>query len=182
MTDEYHNNICLKCSRLQETCCSDSPRVPFTIQDLERLSSLGYRLEDFAVVGEYLEKDFRRDEDWWKNAMIKIGDKFSKINVRKKEDGSCYFLDREKGCTLGQNKPVACKIYPYWIDRGCIIWEDGEMEFCLMGKEEFHILEGIRMIGETEYTIRAYFEEIKRDCLENNEKHRGLLLRLLKNI
>ena len=127
MSEEYTNHICVKCSHMQETCCADSPRVPFTANDLERLISLGHKVEEFAVAGEYTEEDFRGEEDWWEKSMIDIGGKFYKVNVRKKEDGSCHFLDKEKGCVLGSNRPAVCKIYPYWMnDKGSIIWEDGE--------------------------------------------------------
>ena len=177
--ETYTNHICRICYHMQDTCCADSPRVPFSISDIDRITSLGHRLEDFAIPGEYAEEDFRGEEPWWEASMVKINGKFYKLNVRTKGN-ACHFLDPDKGCTLGKNRPDVCKIYPFWIyQEDEVTYEDREEVTCFIQNRGSSVSYAMTSIGETADSIRKYFNNIRKDCIENNEQHRGLLLRLM---
>lgn len=60
--------------------------------DVARLTRLGYRFEDFAVVE---------------------GDLVKLRNV----DGYCYFYDREeRRCRIYEERPLGCRVYPIVVD------------------------------------------------------------------
>ena len=70
-------------------CCIDT-RMPLTSEDIERISSLGYKIEDFAI---------KVGREW------RLKNKF----------GKCYFLT-EKGCRIYEFRPEGCKLYPLIYD------------------------------------------------------------------
>jgi Fe-S-cluster containining protein len=164
----------------KDSCCNNA-NVPLTINCLQNIITLGYVLEDFSVAGEYSKEDIQGTEKWWMSSMFKRGNKFYKINVRRKPSGNCIFLKEGGGCVLGKNRPAVCKIYPFWVDKkGKIDYEEGEKEYCYLGTRGYSPPKAIKMMGETPKTIKSYFELMKRDCINNKEKHREILLNLLK--
>lgn len=174
-------NQCLECKDHQKNCCSDAPRVPLTIKDIKAIESMGFNRNEFLIAGEYLPGKMWGEEGWWRDGMVVIRRKSFKINTKKTKNGKCIFLKDGVGCILGKNRPFVCKIYPFWVDdKGKIGWEPGEKEYCYMGKNGLSLEETIRAIKETPMTIRKYFNEIKKDCMDTKEKHRRILLALIK--
>lgn len=73
--------------RLCGKCCYKAV-VPLTRRDIERITSRGYRFEDFA---EY-----------------RAG-----VPVLKNVDSHCVFLDpTTNACTIYEDRPTACRLYP----------------------------------------------------------------------
>lgn len=86
----------MQCKNFQKNCCTDTPRVPITIEDVKMITSMGFSIYDFLIAGEYAE-DFTKDtEDWWKNSMVQIDNKMFKINMKKREMGIAYSWKTEK--------------------------------------------------------------------------------------
>lgn len=172
--------ICLEHYKISKDSCCNDANVPLTIRCIGNIEALGHTLEDFAVAGEYDEEDIRGNEEWWIDSMFKKGNKFYKINVKRRTNKDCIFLKKEKGCVLGENRPVVCKIYPFWInENGKINYEEGEKEYCPLGITECSVPQAMKLMGETEKGIRSYFELMKEDCIKNKRRHIEILLSLL---
>ena len=63
--------------------------MPLTEEDIERIESLGYRREDFVVVGD------------------------DGIPRLRNVDGHCVFLDVKTGrCKIYPYRPLGCRLYP----------------------------------------------------------------------
>lgn len=155
--------------------------MPLTLEDIDTITSLGFNFFDFAIAGEYDVEDFINEETWWKNSIITIDNKHYKINTRNDEKGNCIFLKDGLGCILGKNRPAVCKIYPFWVnDKEEIVYEQGEEELCYLGRGKRTVLESAKLVGEDEKSLKSYFEKIKKDCIENKDAHRELLLKILK--
>jgi len=73
--------------------------------DIERIESLGYKLEDFAVF----------DGEFWR--LKNVG-------------GYCFFYDVERRrCRIYEHRPIGCRLYPLIfngeevsVDRTCPMW------------------------------------------------------------
>lgn len=91
---------CITCG----ICCLGT-EMELLAEDIERIISLGYRLEEFAV-----ERD----------GMYRL----------KNVDGHCVFYDPStRLCKIYQNRPVGCRLYPLVfdgervsVDRTCPTW------------------------------------------------------------
>lgn len=70
-------------------CCIDT-KMPLTSDDIRRISSLGFKIEDFA---------------------IKVGKEWRLRN----RSGKCYFLT-ENGCRIYNFRPEGCRLYPLVYD------------------------------------------------------------------
>lgn len=71
-------------------CCT--PGIQLTLEDIKRITGLGYSMEDFL--------DF--DE---KKQMFTI----------KGKNGRCYFLGGKLECTIRENEPIVCRLLPFKI-------------------------------------------------------------------
>ncbi|MCU7787420.1 YkgJ family cysteine cluster protein [Pyrobaculum sp. 3827-6] len=91
---------CIKCG----ICCVGT-EMELLAEDIERITSAGYRLEDFAV-----EKD----------GVYRL----------RNVDGHCYFYDpASRSCKIYDIRPIGCRIYPLIfdgekvdVDRTCPTW------------------------------------------------------------
>jgi Fe-S-cluster containining protein len=36
------------------------------------------------------------------------------VTLREKSNGDCIFFDRQRGCTIYQNRPRQCRTWPFW--------------------------------------------------------------------
>lgn len=174
---------CLECSKKQATCCSLG--VPLTIEDIERITSLGYKFEEFAEPGEWEKDEVEGNEDWWEQSMVDIDGTLYRIHIKEAEnqgDGErCFFLHDGEGCVLGKDRPFQCQVYPFWVEDGKVVYDDPEDRFCPLNKKILPLKEATELLNETEESIKANFEKIKEDCIKNKEKHKELILKLLKN-
>jgi len=67
--------------------------MPLTLADIERITSLGYRLTEFSVEGAD-----------------------GSIRLRNREDHACFFLDARGRCSIHAAKPEGCRVYPFILD------------------------------------------------------------------
>src|SRR3989344_2203638 len=174
MERTHSKSICSECFTKQKTCCA--LEVPVTINDIENIKALGNNFESFAVLDEWKKDDYEGEEDWWIDSMILIKGETFKTTIKKKENGNCMFLDEKKGCTLGSNRPSACKIFPFWVENDKVVYDESLEDFCYMRKQSIDIKGGLNLLAETENKIKEYYNEIKGDCLDNKEKHKELAL------
>ena len=176
------SHSCLECSKNQITCCTLG--VPITIADIDRIISLGYKLEDFAEPGEWEDEELEGNEDWWVNSVVEVDGTKYKIHLKEangnEDDEKCIFLHEGEGCVLGDKRPYLCKLYPFWIEDGELVYDDPEEHFCPINKNILPIKEALELMKETEETVRENFNNIKKDCIEKQEKLKELTLKLLK--
>ena len=178
----FTSSICVECSQKQESCCAD-PKAPLTINDINQIIALGYKLEDFAEPDEYTEEEIKDEEEWWKNSTVKVKDKRYRLTLKCKKNNECVFLEKGKGCKLGDQRGAFCKIFPFWIDEKTdkLIYADPQ-KICYSVRLGGTIKEGLIRIQENEESVRKLYLRIKKDCLENVEKHRKIIEKmLLKN-
>ncbi|MFA6427177.1 MAG: YkgJ family cysteine cluster protein [Candidatus Magasanikbacteria bacterium] len=182
MADTITFNKCLECKKINKvSCCEGWLKFPLMIEDINTITSLGYQIQDFVIAGEYKLESMHDDEAWWKNSLIKIGKNFFKTNIKKNKNGDCIFLSDGHGCTLRDNRPLVCKIYPFWVDeKGEVVYEPGEEADCLMGQSGISVWEALKLVEEDNKTIQNYFSKIKKDCIENKDKHKKIILDILK--
>ena len=175
---------CIECSKNQITCCTLG--VPITISDIDKIVSLGYKLEDFAEPGEWDDEELEGNEDWWENSVTEVGGVKYKIHLKEandedEDDERCIFLRDGEGCVLGENRPSLCKLYPFWVEEdGKLVYDDPDEHFCPINKNILPIKEALELMKETEDSVRENFNKIKKDCTENQEKLKELTLKLLK--
>jgi Fe-S-cluster containining protein len=168
---------CLNCREFQQTCCTLG--VSLTIDDIKRIESLGYKLEDFVEPGQWYKYEIEGTEHWWINSMTKVGKKLLKLQVKDHDDEKCFFLEDGKGCVLGDKRPWHCKVYPFWVEKGKVVYDDLEDKFCCLNRKKVPIKQGLKLINEAEIDLKRYYSKIKQDCIKNKQKHKKLILKLL---
>jgi Fe-S-cluster containining protein len=164
--------ICLQCIEKQRSCCEDV-RVPLLIEDIDRILAKGHKLEDFAIAGEYPPED---RVGWWAENMIEIDGKLFKPNI-KEIDGKCVF--QQNGCIIGKDRPLICRMYPFWAETNEVLYEADEEKSCYFGKCGSDIEQGLRHTGETKESILDYMARTKADCKRVKE-HERIIIKLIK--
>ncbi|MGC8544132.1 MAG: YkgJ family cysteine cluster protein [Vulcanisaeta sp.] len=127
---------CTKCGQ----CCMNT-QMELLPEDIERITSLGYRLEDFAVF----------DGEIWRLRNV---------------DGHCVFLNPQTmECTIYEDRPIGCRLYPLvyddvegpYIDRECPAWNTvDKSEINRLGK---YLEVFIRRTAQTKDWVRIRFRK-----------------------
>ncbi|ADB18042.1 protein of unknown function UPF0153 [Pirellula staleyi DSM 6068] len=108
MSEEF---LCVRCSRVQLTCCQSCEIHP-TAGDTERIAEhtgltdfTEYRYPDDPV---YLQHD---DDPVWLAHVFRPD--MTRRVLKRKENGDCMFLGNA-GCVLPlEVRPLVCRIYPF---------------------------------------------------------------------
>lgn len=154
--------------------------MPLTIKDIKKIERHGFKKKEFIIMGEYDRIDFEDQERWWKESIISTKRKFFRVNVAHDANGKCFFLKKKEGCMLGKDRPTICHIFPFWVEEktGKVTYEPPDNDFCCMEKQRIPANLAVKLMGETEESIKHYFYAIKEDCLKNKEKHYLILRKL----
>jgi Fe-S-cluster containining protein len=175
--EHFTSHVCVECAAKQKNCCS--LEVPLTVKDVERITALGFTLEDFAAATEYVPEDFDDQEEWWQRSFVKMDGKFFKLTTKIGKDEKCFFLRSGKGCVLNSSRPFVCRMFPFWVSKdGKVIYEAGE-KYCHFEKKDASVQQGLALIQESESKILACFNEVKQDCIKNKAKHTELVKKLM---
>ena len=182
MPKSFTSLTCASCLA-NVSCCANFTTVPLTIEDIDRISALGFSLEQIAMAEPYLQTDFSgSDEKWWKESPVIVNRTPLKAIIKTDKKGKCVFLKEGKGCSLGSKRPYACRIAPLWVDgKGSIIF-DKDMHFCCILKSGMGVQEALNAIHETQKSIIRMHEKIKQDCIENKGKHKEILESISKQL
>lgn len=84
----------IPCIRNTCTLCCRDTNMPLTLADIDRLTSLGYRADDFSEADE--EEGYLR--------------------LHNTEEGACFFLEESGRCRVQAEKPEGCRLYPFIFD------------------------------------------------------------------
>ncbi len=159
---------CIRCSKIGKTCCEDNTKVPITVGDIKELVSIGHRIEDFACAREYSEHDFDDDEAWYRETAVWINGMPYKLDLKKDGD-RCIFLGNN-GCLLGERRPAACRIFPFWVDASGKVILDYDNIGCHMKDLQISAEDCMEQIGESEESIIRHFNKIKNDDRKEYEE------------
>jgi len=174
----YTNRMCLDCAaRNRGTCCELKEHyLPLTIDDINRILSLGYKLEDFAAVLFLSGEDLKGEEEWWIKRMV-VKDGKHLVLVMKTSNHGCVMLKKGIGCSIGEHRGTMCRLFPFWMDsHGKITYLD---DFCELSKTK--LTKGsFKKIGETQEKVSELYKALRDDTIKNMAKHRELIEFLLK--
>jgi|Deesub1362B_J571_1020462.scaffolds.fasta_scaffold00066_27 hypothetical protein len=110
-------------------CCYGT-EMPLTEEDIERIKALGFDENDFSVVVEGVKR-------------------------LKNVENACYFL-KENKCTIYENRPTGCKIYPLVLDESGRVVVD---EVCPLRDEiEVELTPGI--VEQAAVALKKIVEEV----------------------
>lgn len=168
---EFTLDFCVECIRKTgQSCCTGNPALPLMYKDILRIRKLGYKDKDFIAPLWYTEEDVEGPEQWWKDARIKYNGRKYKLNI-KKIKGKCFFLKDGVGCTLGNDRPYLCRMYPFWVDEktGKVIYDISAKEECFIPLKKNSIDEGLKIIKESKKNIKHFFNEVRKDALNNQD-------------
>ncbi|UIJ36699.1 hypothetical protein [Desulfobaculum bizertense] len=121
--------MCAACARRGQCCCEVLPEdiphcFPLSQADVERIEAATgipgkgiARQETVPALVQSLERLFPECKDLLQE-KVQIGGQHLRLAL---EDGACVFLGSE-GCTLPRDaRPVYCRIYPFWVQKGSIM-------------------------------------------------------------
>ncbi len=113
-------------------CCYET-EMPLTDEDIERIKALGFDENEFSVVVEGVRR--------LRNA-----------------EGACYFLKDNK-CTIYENRPTGCRIYPLVLDESGKVVVD---EVCPL-KDEIEAELTPEVVKQAAIALKKIVEEIYGD-------------------
>lgn len=110
-------SVCARCPKaLGASCCEvrEGDRLAtITRVDVERIQAATGKSADSFVEQEWLLpaecSDYETQRPLYRGY-------FRSETVRwslRHRNGACVFLDRTRGCVLGESRPTACKLYPF---------------------------------------------------------------------
>lgn len=170
-------NLCLYCTTKRKSCCSNDYYISLTTKDVKNLKKLGYQLKDVAIPCRFTEKQLAHCAGL-KDTTILLNKKYYAIALKKNKKGDCIFLVKGKGCLLGHNRPLECKLYPFWLNKkNQLVYQDS---YCYLARAKTPIKEATKVMGESEKEVRSYFKQIKNDYKKNKKQQIKMLSDLLK--
>jgi len=113
------HNLCLRCASLGLGCCSRCR--PFILAEDLRLLLKNYSTEEVKAIVEVglipamyfhhlLDPEMNQIYYFWENAYYRLQTRFLR--------GSCVALVPGKGCSLGNSRPLICRVWPFWWKSG----------------------------------------------------------------
>ncbi|MBE82005.1 MAG: hypothetical protein CME21_05515 [Gemmatimonadetes bacterium] len=107
--EKYLNFRCTCCGN----CCRE-PIVLITDADIRRIQKLtGQKSEKIATFYAQSEIEWGLDNPGW----IKLDGEWRIMGLVRKEDG-CQYLQEDDLCGIYENRPVACRRYPFDVELG----------------------------------------------------------------
>ena len=111
-------SICKNCSR----CCRGWT-VPLVESDIENIkSSLGKEdIKNFIWKSSLLDIEIENYNDenlWCRGLKGKIV-----YQLKKNENNDCIFWDEGNRCRIYVDRPICCRIFPYWEKDGELIFD-----------------------------------------------------------
>lgn len=175
------NNYCLKCS-LYVHCCKFKHSKGFVFVGIKDADKI--RRKYNLAYSDFLE--FRKFSKQWIK-LNKMQPKFSEgylrcsqlkkdklLVLRTKRNGDCIFLEKGK-CVIYADRPLVCKIYPYWFyngDKLHIISHDDGCK-CKLLKEEY----GLAVLPGKEL---SEMKKIARKIMQEDRYYRKNISRFIK--
>ena len=91
--DDLENHFqCLRCG----ACCKWEGPVRVDMEEITQIAAF------LAIEKDIFIRDFTR-----------LAPDRKSLSLLEKEDGSCLYLDEEKGCLIQQVKPLQCREFPF---------------------------------------------------------------------
>ncbi|MDP2749869.1 MAG: hypothetical protein Q8O89_03495 [Nanoarchaeota archaeon] len=183
MAETITRNYCMDCSKKQDSCCCAREfYYPLTIDEIKKAVAKGFKMEDFATV-EDVSGALNNESEWYKKGAVDVNGKEYFIVTKQKGD-YCCFLENEKGCILGNDRPAVCKMFPLWVDDDenltyeidfCHIVKDSKLD-----KSKKDLKKLLKAVNETEENLREYKKSLCEDFTKNKTLRKELVFNLLK--
>jgi len=132
----YRDGLRFECTRCGNCCGGATGTVRVTDREIEALARhVSLRVDEFRAV---YTRPLRRGE----------------ISLREKQNKECVFYQRDRGCTVYEQRPRQCRSWPFW---GSVVeseerWSE-EAEDCPgMNRGRLHSAEVIARTSETDGT------------------------------
>ncbi|MBF0362406.1 MAG: YkgJ family cysteine cluster protein [Oligoflexia bacterium] len=164
------NQTCLQCINQNLSCCHH-PRIIVTYEEICFFKKQGYKIEDVIMARKYCDEE-SFILDWKEYAVFRKNGENYEICIKKNKDSSCVFLTAH-GCSLKENRPLGCQIYPFWVVENSVIFDSCNDFKCLLSSFDIHHM--LAIIGETEKSIRLYYSKFKNSMI----KHKEILAKIL---
>ena len=176
------SEVCIQCSRLKGYggCCrvpasARDAQFPITLADTQKIQDhTGKSLSEFIEIDKVvpaIESGFYKLSPLLKDQIV---DGY-RIKLKLREDGNCVFLEDGKGCTLGENRPLVCKLFPFWPD------ENGNLSPKLgsncLAKDlaDSNKSDILSMLGQKGKELLDATKDLKKNIKEHQKKMRPLL-------
>jgi Fe-S-cluster containining protein len=177
--------ICQKCNNKlygSIDCCT-SPFVNYpgfliTLSDVNRIvKNTKFKINDFTKIIKVENDDLTKEED---NYFKDLG--FNNNFLYMYGEGKCPFR-RKKGCLIYDNRPLMCKLFPFWFKKNknkdfeiIIEWgTNSKDENCLICKKYFKnkdISFLLSLIGETKESMMKNIIKFNKEIkLHKKLKH-----------
>ena len=175
------SDYCLKCAKKREDCCRTDYAKFTTLEDAERIASfLNAPINEVAVYSSLSDNDVKTE--LFKNKThgyyYDFADKDKKVlQLKKKEDGSCVFLDDNGACKIYPVRPLICRVYPFWYSNDEVIEDSNGISGCpILGGSKSNgatanlprenVEQSVRKIGTNISSLKLLFTQLKGE-LEN---------------
>jgi len=118
MADNNSKTFRFTCTRCGECCIDTNTIVNLTYFDILRIKE-GLKLTDeelIRILGFYVYDKEPSEEDIKKMVISPIETEkgFAYVALLKRNDGSCYFYDKEtKKCRIYRLRPMFCRTFPF---------------------------------------------------------------------
>jgi len=171
------HNACLRCASLGLGCCSRChPFVLFADLALLLRYYSSREVTEIVEVSEILSKYIEHLSDP-EMAQIYYPRNGSYYRMQTKFVGdSCIALKPGKGCVLGNNRPLICRVWPFWWKEGTQpLTEKFPMEIdeeCIMAVWKFPMERVLEELNLSEDQIRKELTSMSR-ALNEHEKILG---------
>ena len=132
---------CLECARNKEDCCSSDYAKFVTLKDTMRISEFLHKsVRNFVIYSGLSKGDLKTDLFKGKhhNYYYDLVSHDKKIlQLKKKKDGSCIFLDKCGSCKIYSVRPLICRVYPFWyLGKGSLIVDNNGLSCSIIRSPE----------------------------------------------
>ncbi|PIR05663.1 hypothetical protein COV56_01635 [Candidatus Kuenenbacteria bacterium CG11_big_fil_rev_8_21_14_0_20_37_9] len=171
------SNFCSECAKRKEDCCRSDYIKFITLKDAVRIAkSLNAPIKKIIIYGKLSAKD-KKTKLYIKkihNYYYDLASRDEKIlQLKRKKDGSCFFLSKMGHCTIYKVRPLICQVFPFWYAaNGEIIIDHNGMD-CDIVKNKTTYNQKIK---------RFYEVEIFKNFSQNKLGLKKLLIKLKKEI
>ena len=172
MSNRRSHEVCGSCAASPRGGCCWIPeedaqeyQFPMTLMDVARIvEATGLDPRAFSVrdrvSAEQLD-DYAQFDGMERMCPVGI-----RHRLKLRKSGHCVFLEEGKGCSLGEAKPMVCKLFPFWVSKtGDLMWlstptSDGCMAMQL-GKSQPHII--AHLLDVDLHDVYEWFAQLQQE-------------------
>lgn len=174
-TVEPAQDVCLRCANTKtlQGCCKvlgdTKNQLPVTMADIRRVSK--YLGIPYNEVAELEVPAFEMlDNVPTSRRLFALSMSYdTKFRLKLDKDQQCVFLDDGEGCTLGDLKPLVCRVFPFWPDdrTGHMTLALGGACLAVMENGDRNTIGVLDSLGMSGAQLSGLARQIRRESLEH---------------